>query len=245
MMQTKLILIAAGALASLACSGGDPVNMGENNPVKSGELLSDYAATWDGYVEGYQFQSGSDRVRLTLDENGDGVLEVGDVPLLPAPSDPDIGYASAGEDPNWIAPFWIHEGFRYSVSGATVEDSRMRLAVQNDEVFAAWCELQTSLPGSEPGSYGCIPAGNYGKSDDECSYATPEGTQMSIDCGKVVLCTQVCACDAVGCTAPGRDETLLDGSLVHAGDALVGTLVIKSLVDGLDIERLTVRLERQ
>jgi hypothetical protein len=245
MMQTKLILIAAGALASLACSGGDPVNIGENNPVKTGELLSDYAATWDGYVETYQFQSGSDRVRLTLDENGVGLLEVGDVPLLPAPTDPHVGYASAGEDPNWIAPFWIHEGFRYSVTDATVENSRMQLAVHNDEVFNAWCELQTSFPGSEPGSYSCLPAGNYGKTGDECSYVTPADTQVSVDCGKVVLCMQVCECDATGCTAPGTVETLLDGSLADDGETLVGTLLIKSLTDGVDTERLTVRLERQ
>jgi hypothetical protein len=243
MMQTKLILIAAGALASLACSSGDPVNIGENNPVKTGELLSDYAATWDGYVETYQFQSGSDRVRLTLDENGVGFLEVGDVPLLPAPTDPDVGYANAGEDPGLTAPFWIHEGFRYSVSGATVENSRMQLAVHNHEVFNAWCELQTSFPVASPRAYSCLPAENYAYDDDECSYETPDGTRVVIDCGKVVLC-EVCECDATGCTAPGSAKTQLDGSLADDGETFVGTLLIKSLVEDVDTERLTVRLER-
>jgi hypothetical protein len=32
---------------------------------ETGERLSDYAASWDGYAEAFNFASGSDRVRLT------------------------------------------------------------------------------------------------------------------------------------------------------------------------------------
>src|SRR5262245_9474401 len=77
---------AALMLLSVACSGGDPT------VTTSGNQVSDYAATWDGYAEAFTFEDGSDRVRLTIHANGEGTIEVGDSAPLPPPTDPNVGY---------------------------------------------------------------------------------------------------------------------------------------------------------
>jgi hypothetical protein len=249
-MQTKLILIAAGALASLACSGGDPVNIGENNPAKTGEFLSDYAATWDGYVEAHDFASGSDRVRLTLDENGVGYLEVGDMPLVPAPTDPDTGYA-VELDPDVAGPPLLvtREGFRYTAFGTSVENSRIQLGVFSNEFYKSWCELQTSYlwdGGASVATHSCIPNSGHQTWPDNCSLYV-DNVEEPIDCNKLNLCIHPdmpCNCDSAGCgvdipSLPAAQyPTRLDGALEDGGNSLVGTLV-------LDGERTTVRLQRQ
>jgi hypothetical protein len=246
-MQTKLILIAAGALASLACSSGGPVNIGENTPSKTGEQLSDYAATWDGYVEAYRFHSGSDRVRLTLDENGVGWLEVGDVELAP-PVDPEVGYGDLSQAQPWGDPFWVQEGFRYAVNPAELDGDRLQVEVQNYEAFTEWCALQTPVELTDrPGTYSCWDHRRSQRSGDACYEEVAPDLMVPVDCGKVVLCGFVCSCTAESCTVASKPAyaTRLDGTLENDGDSLVGTLLIRSLVDGQDTERLTVRLERQ
>src|SRR5450432_936374 len=89
-----LVALLCGAGFSAACSGGGAVNIG--NTAVIGSQLSDYAASWDGYAEAYTFMpDGSDRVRLTIDANGQGTLEVGNAALLPPPTDPNVGYRPA------------------------------------------------------------------------------------------------------------------------------------------------------
>ena len=87
MTKTRLLCLLPLALVPAACSDGNPVDLGHREA-----QLSDYAATWDGYAEAYTFREGSsDRVRITLDATGVGTLEVGDAPLDPVPTDPEVG----------------------------------------------------------------------------------------------------------------------------------------------------------
>lgn len=247
-MHHRFIVTSFIALAAFACSSADKVDIGENHPAKSGETLSDYAASWDGYVEAYRFPSGSDRVRITLDGNGHGYLEFGDQPLLAPPTDPDVGYANAytgGAPVGFVAS--VEEGFRYSALGARVENERIRLSAQNSELFKAWCGIQTAFQlTSDADVYACLPGHGFSfTGQGQCTFDTDSGS-TPMDCGKLALCSipgEPCACTAQGCTvAPLADidsaPTRLDAALEDGGNSLVGTLV-------LDGERVMARLQRQ
>jgi hypothetical protein len=248
----RIVIIIATTFGATACGGEDPVNLGDNEPAKTGEFLSDYAASWDGYVEAHSFASGTDRVRLVLDENGEGYLQLGDVALLEAPSDPDVGYP-----PNVTYSYpatslvGTTEGFRYTALAASVQNSRIQLGVFGQEVYADWCALQTPYyweSASQGGEtfYNCIPEGGV-SFGEECSVSTAT-ENIPFDCNKLGLCSYgigPCTCSADGCAAPlptgnsiAELSTRLDGALEDAGATLVGTLL-------LDGQRLNVRLDRQ
>ena len=251
-MHRHILLSIVCAAGSLACSGAEPVNIGEDTPVRTGEFLSDYAASWDGYVEAYQFDSGSDRLRITLDSAGVGHVEFGEMPELPPPTDPDVGWGPKVGDPDASRSDYANElaeGYRYSARAVTVEDSRLRLAVHVPELYGPWCELQTPVADETNDGitvYSCVP--NVGvltmRKTNECFLHLPEGDE-AVDCDKLDLCrSRVCNCDAEGCGAvPPPSEssedfgTHLDGALQDEGDSLVGTLLTQG-------ERLTVRLTR-
>lgn len=259
-MKRKIAWVLAAAVSALGCSSGDgeSVNLGENDPVKTGERLSDYAASWDGYVEAYEFpDSGSDRIRLVLDENGHGHLEFGDLPALTPPTDPDVGYpheAGAERSVDALAgPLGdpLSEGFRYTVLDAAVNEQRIQLAVWEYELFEEWCELQTSVllePEDPERGYSCLPNGilrSRSQGDDTVCTLVTSSSEAETDCGKFVLCrNQACSCDAEGCVAspppepPDAPPTRLDAALQQEGNELVGTLLLSG-------ERFNVRLTRQ
>jgi hypothetical protein len=243
-MQTKLILIAAGALASFACSSGDPVNIGENDPGKTGEQLSDYAATWDGYAEGYRFASGSDRVRLVLDENGEGYLEVGDAPLFAPATDPDAAYPVEVAEPPLHGYRGLTEGFRYTARFAQVEGARVQVGFVPLELYTSWCELQTPYPSPIGAGYNCLPSGPVNVVDGACILTTPDGSTMEVDCYKVDLCGLgfVCSCSAEGCGAFDAESlaqapSRLDGALENGGNSFVGSFQ--------ELTGVRIRLTRQ
>jgi len=239
------------AVASVACSQ-DPVDLGNDTPARTGETLGDYAASWDGYLEAFEFASGSDRVRIMLDENGDGYVEFGDMPLYPPPTNPDVGYPEGYDYPLMDLPRGPVEGFRFTVRGATVEMRRIQLGVESGELYKAWCEIQTpvldeynSTP--EEQFYGCLPNTGGGGGDDGCFIYDPADPSASIavDCGKLTLCSfsGACTCAADGCTTP-LPETLessdvrLDAALEEGGEELAGTLLLGG-------NRVNVRMIRQ
>jgi hypothetical protein len=244
-MNHGISSVLVAMVGVLGCASGDPVSIGDNQPAKTGERLSDYAAGWDGYTEAYAFASGSDRVRLSLDENGQGYLEVGDAPLLEPPTDPDIAYPGSE---NGVARNssigGIVEGFRYSVLGAAVNERRIRFGVWGHELYADWCELQTPVAShSGAADYNCVDESLSGGSRDGVCYQNTESGEVSIDCGKLRLCSSyVCICDAEQCTGttPALGQmtgTQLDGALEQDGNELVGTLMI-------DGNRVNLRLTR-
>jgi hypothetical protein len=70
------------------CGSDDSVNMGDGEIGYDKSSLASYAATWEGYVEAYTFPSGSDKVRVVLDRDGNGHLEVGEGNMAPPATDP-------------------------------------------------------------------------------------------------------------------------------------------------------------
>jgi hypothetical protein len=242
----------ASLLLLLQGCSGDTHDVGEGLILDRSELGA-YAASWDGYVEAFEFASGSDRVRVTLDASGNGTIRFGDAALVAPPTDPNVGYP-----PEVVAkPFdslpgvgMPYEGFVYTVQGASVEDERIRFQVNSRELYADWCELQTPLSHTQLSQsydangmlissetitlYSC--SGN-GLSFDGMGCVDPD-TANVIDCSKVMLCTSaVCACTAEGCTGGGTLDVALDAALDEDGNALEGTLTVGG--------RATVRLERQ
>lgn len=261
MQSWQIGCILAVAASALACSGGsDPVSIGSNEG-RTGESLRDYSAFWDGYLEGGSFPSGSDRVRVQLDGNGQGYLEIGDIQPLPTPTDPEAPYPndglSLGVDPDSL----LHEGFRYTLRDAVVQEKRIRLSVATWELYTAWCGLQTPYPNPDPGNgeldYSCsIPSVTlFTSPDGKCYVGTPEqcftcapGTwepgpdSTEVNCTQAHYCNgspnvnQPCACTADGCVSTDNTTLTLDAALDKNGAELTGTLIWN--------ENYTVRLTR-
>jgi hypothetical protein len=259
MQRIQAALISVCCVASLACSSSEePVSLGEDPPAITGERLSDYAASWEGYTEAFRFPSGTDRVRLTLAEDGTGTLIVGeDAPLPPVPTDPSVGPGFVTGRQLLAGPAlqgFVFDGFPFSVRASSVEARRLRLGAELNEPYRDWCELQTSypiVPETGLGYYACVPDGiSRGNGDFTDCARKPEGTEAwtAIDCEKLSLCgAQTCDCDATGCTVAASDSLedqsiRLDGALLEGGAELVGTLVFGD--HGRETERATVRFAR-
>jgi len=253
--KTRLLYLLPLALAPAACSDGNPVDIGHDQA-----QLVDYAASWDGYAEAFTFPNGtSDRVRVVLDANGVGTIEVGNAPLDPVPTDPNVGLAGV--------PGRFHDGFRYPIHAATVEAGRIRFEIDPGERFAAWCAIQTPYPFPEnPEINICvsIPADKTYNTLDGCALweiveVHPNGTRTianptAVDCARYEPCiSQVCKCTASSCAydpaqpRPDGYRVRVDGALDDNGETLEGTLAIYADWDHptLATDRVTIRLARQ
>jgi hypothetical protein len=232
-------------LALSACSGGESVDIGDESVDRTGEKLSDYAATWEGYAEAFEFDSGSDAIRIVLDENGNGTLSVGNASSIAPPADPDVGYPLGPNGERRPFPQGnLYSGFSYSVIGARVSEHRLRFEVQPTELFEAWCELQTPVAATyrfPPDRYFCAPDTTvFGDDTEGCVQLDAQGNEVPIDCNKVGLCFyDICVCDANGCTSDtdGRESVTIDAALASEGSELEGTLLIG--------DRVVVRMSRQ
>jgi hypothetical protein len=270
----KIHLLFAGLLAApLGCSSGQ-VNIG--NTQNLGGKLSDYAAQWDGYAEAYTFgPSNSDRIRLVLDGQGQGTVQIGSDALLPAPTDPNVGYpAGVTIDSNWRPSSGLSGGVLYPVYAAQVQASRIQLGLKPNDYYKAWCALQTSyhiLVGymSQPPdgggvpldggwyptyAYSCNPEPGAGENLDthQCTLEidNPDGshTYPPIDCGKMYLCAyQVCDCNATGCGAfPALDASSIAAQYpVELDAALDATGTNMTGTLNIAGTRVTIHLQRQ
>jgi hypothetical protein len=263
LLSRALILCAAGSLG--ACSSDKPVNIGNTNMI--GAQLSDYAATWDGYAEAFTFSDGSDRVRLTIDANGQGTLQVGDAALLAPPSDPNVGYPT--DQPGGIE-YSLIAGFLYPIYATQVQEARIQLGAVPGDLYAAWCALQTPVPyeittivmqsgteiiigASDAGvvstQYACVaPNTVSGAPGGGCQVTNADGGTSPISCQKTDLCQgpqPACTCTASACasvqvpagTPVAQYPVELDGALDATGKILTGTLTVGNGV--------TVHLTRQ
>jgi hypothetical protein len=245
MMKTSLrfMLMVPLATAGLACSSNPEVSIGD--PV--GAALTDYAASWDGYAEAYQFQDQSDRIRLVVDGSGVGTLQVGDSAAVPPATDPDAAYPPAaaslpGKD-GLFGPIGLYAGFGYPIHGTRVEDSRIRFGVDPKDLYTTWCALQQPVLDTTNGGYMCVPNWGFSYNTTECSQTNPTTQETTVvSCAKLSLCEldQACTCTASACVAastPDNPPIQLDAALSANGTELTGTLVI-------DGQRVTVRMHR-
>ena len=199
-------------------------------------------------------------MRVTISLDGHGTVQVGDWPLTPPPTDPDVGYPSSPWKWNTV---WgrvgeeLKPGFVYEISRTRVDTARLRFGVDYHDVYKEWCAMQTPhfYELSDPASptYYCLPA-NYQMvpSDDGSSCSVTDGLGQpvsSVDCVQVLVCmtpnpTWLCPCDAAGCAVPspanGLPPIQIDGALEMDGRQFVGTLANNDTGT-----RYTIRLTRQ
>ena len=109
--------------------------------------------SWTGWVENYQFPSGSDAIKFSFAaDSADqivGQVMFGGGPPLSPPTDPSVGYPPGCTD--WSCG--QIEGFSFSTVSGSFVSGRLRLAVDQNEIWKDWCALQT--PNSS--STDCIP----------------------------------------------------------------------------------------
>ena len=242
--------LALLCIQALACADSKPVDIGDNRPaVPLGASLSDYAGAWEGYAEAYEWNDGSDRLRITLDADGNGALEVGESAELPAP-DPDTSYPPGSSD--YYDALMITDahpliaGFSYTIADATVSSNRIQLGASTGELYSEWCALQTpmevtniidpSTGMSTGGNYACVSTSGFGTLDNGTCVVGPNNDEP-VDCGKLA-CLSLCACTADSCSATRGDADVeLDAALEEEGEELAGTLVLRG-------ERVFVRMNR-
>jgi len=185
-------------------SGPDARVIGQLGPTQS----------WTGWVENYQFSSDSAAIKFSFaaDPAGQIVGQVvfGGGPLLSPPTDPNVGYPPGCTD--WSCG--QIEGFSFSTVSGSFVSGRLRLAVDENEIWKDWCALQT--PNSS--STDCLPP-VYGVSVDTsfpghvCTILDSNNQPtVTIDCGKWWLCScrYVCYCSTAGCSVVAGGPTSLD-----------------------------------
>jgi len=190
--------------------------------VKLGDAADvvNFIGTWVGYVENHTFSSGSDAIKITLAPGtavgslqGTVVLGKGDPP--PPPQDPEVGYPQGLDDD--LHPYLPYEGFVYTCLSPTVpQQKRLKFTIQLEELWKAWCELQTkTYPFAE--SYQCVPPGAFHHSSQGCTLDNAlTGAKEAVDCGKWTLCSAgmgVCSCTATSCTVDLKGGASFDLSL--------------------------------
>jgi hypothetical protein len=195
-------------------SGPDPVDAGypgDASPLGANQL-------WTGYLENFQFPSGSDAVKLSFATDPAGVV-VGTVTFgagtpPPPATDPDANYPPGQTQ---IGATTIVEGFPYTIARGTLEASRLRFTIWETEVWSGWCALQPQYPGSA----WCVPqSGIFSyNSDGTCSYQSgPAVTPTAIGCTKVTVCgSGVCGCTAGSCTVSYFGNVEFDVALSLSG----------------------------
>lgn len=226
------------AIAAISGCSDDPVSLGGAVAVDRSALTS-YAAVWEGYVEAHTFRSGSDRVRLVLNEDGQGTLTLGEGVPRPMPTDADDPFPDLESIfVEMLLTDKFHEGVEHEIASTLVEDDRLRAHTEPTNIYGdAACALQTPVePACEqegcPYTCSSTQPGGYIHRDGRC-FAAADDTEVS--CAKEDLCRLVCECTSSECFArsPGA-PIVLDGALDEAGTQLVGSL-----------DTHTVRLTRQ
>jgi hypothetical protein len=264
MKQGNMRQVGVGIGLVLAACSSDPVDLGDGRLGIDRNALESYAAVWQGYVEAYEFRSGSDQVRLVLDEQGNGSITFGDGEPLPVPTDPDDAFPFDRFDDELGVPNPA-EGFPYTVANALVEDERLRTTLSMNDIYSPACAIQTPVavnhqhdaefePNNQDGWGALYPAGSLARTS---AYACVEevgfhfnqdysacymGTSRTpISCSRANLCNQLCECSETACTPKLYENPLrFDAALNDTGDRLEGTMVGLEQSGG----RATVRLTR-
>lgn len=224
---------------AVACSDQGALDVGDETG-KVGQALSDYAASWDGYAEAFDFPGdGDDRVRLTLDEQGEGLLRVGAEELFPAASDPNgmypptFGGSNGAASPLGGSLQGLRSGFQYAVSGALVSGDRLKFQVALGQLMDSWCTLQSGEP---VGDFRCGGSGGFSYGEELGCFSGDGATPL--DCDVAQQCT-ACECDADSCRGADREPPVeVDAALTDGGDTLEGTLVTP------DNQRVIIRMTR-
>jgi hypothetical protein len=261
-IRKKVLWGVMGFGALVAGCGSDQVNIGDGQLNVDKNSLSSYAATWEGYVEAYTFPSGTDRVRVVLDENGTGRLQVGEGGLVPA-SDPNVGYPPAVVDYATRSDPWVGydpakglwDGVGYPLVDAQIQAERIRWKVDLYAAYSDWCALQTPVyrPDVSSTAYACVGPFQIAQWPIDCRIGeTADSMGPPIDCIKALNCSLMCPCRDTGCTSLNNftwtNKALMpnlaakietDLALSDDGKQLVGSILFPDVVGAR-----TLRLKR-
>jgi hypothetical protein len=119
---------------------------GERRSVTGGEEVDSQTVRWD--------PTGPSDLRLVVDEKGAGFIRLGDADLLPPP-DPERMYPPGFGEQD-VESHGLQTGFRYPVSGGSVNNHRLQLVTYQMEVQREWCALQTPVFNSFRQEYSCL-----------------------------------------------------------------------------------------
>lgn len=235
-----LKLSSLTVLSVLGCASAKTHDIGDDDVAMLGLELSDYAAQWSGYAEAYDFNDyrgmpNSDIVQLSIDEQGEGYLRVGNSAPMPVETDPDayppaISPGAGGGPGGFIDVSQVVSGKDYPLYEASVEARRLKLKVYPVDVYEDWCSLQTPVAtGQADIPYACV-AGNGGGYDSQTGECVASDNEVNtpISCAKLNGCVinQLCTCNATECGANQLTSLVeLDAALSEDGNTLEGTLV--------------------
>lgn len=222
--------------AALGCGADPDVHLGSSDPpAVLGASLTDYQGEWQGYAEAFHWADTTDLVRLKLDGQGNGVLEVGS----PDATAPNLA-PPPSTTPDWKPePSALNPGFSYPVAGATVTSRRIRIATSTQIAWSDWCTTFPPIADVQsPGNFRCAPnLGYMWEAGDPAGCRLLDADRTPIDCAQV-YCPEVCACTETSCDARTENQDVqIDAALTTDGEELSGTLV-----DGG--QRITIRMQR-
>lgn len=214
--QELLVLALVSPFGLLACSNDGSVDLGRN----LGGQLSDYVATWDGYTEAFRFDPDSDRIRLTIDGSGQGILLVGDQPPPPPLDlyDPQVSSLTQ------LSSHSMLPGFAYPIRNTHVEAERIQFEVNANDWFRQWCEAQTPFCDSSNGYCACVHNWPIECRSEPCTQQDPVTAEVTtVPLGRIYMCTTgLCSCEATACL--GQEQIFpFDAALENGGTKLVGS----------------------
>jgi hypothetical protein len=176
----------------------------------AGDPTASDQEVWLGYAENHTFpQSGSDVVKLTLTELGDGGVTghvvLGSLPLFPPVTDPNVGYPypDASADGLTGLDVTIVEGFAFTLYNGSLNPSNGRFQAGFDqrEYQALWCTYQTPYAVGT-NYYSCLPNGSGSGTTDECTVnLNVFGRTYPVNCNRWTFCggLHICDCDGSAC----------------------------------------------
>ena len=219
--KVSQIGVWAGALLLMAsaCSGGK-VDIGDEASSSSSKL-SKFAGSWDGEIELWDAVSGSNRVRIELDAEGQGTVRFGDLPIQsapdhPYPSDdhPDLHHDSPNPEPLETALYPVRE--------PTLEDGTLEFFVEMGDLFDAFCAAQIDVtpPCDPPDSYSLDEA-----SRNECNvnWEDPDGgprLEYDVPCPRAYICYLFVMCECSEDTCVARDFQQIHFRMTSEGDEM-------------------------
>lgn len=199
------LLLGATALVVAGCSGGK-VDIGDEGDASTGggnSKLAAFEGSWDGEIDLWEAESGSNRVRIELDADGQGTVRFGDRPIESAADHP---YPNDASVPDHDSPSDnpVESAF-YPVRGATLDEGRLEFFVELGDLFDGFCTAQAEITPS------CDPPTPFGtsSSSDACSFKAPDGddvwSEVEVPCYRVTFCYHWRACECSEDTCEARD----------------------------------------
>ena len=197
--------------------------------------LSQGPTSWTGYIENYQFPSGSDVIKFTSTVDSAGQVKVtvflGNGTPPPPATDPNVGYppglATEGTMLDSASNYWS-EWFAYSMTSGTFQPQRLRFTINNYQLWSGWCALEKPIDDSGL----CLPFWGGGGTTDgtnwQCYLQNPaNGQNTVVDCGKDNLCvmSRVCACSTTACVYDPSSGRTASFDVAVIGPAADGSVV--------------------